>query len=752
MAKRGKAGRPRKPNKKLPLKSLPNLYETVQSPELGKEEDIFTQLELLCREPGYIHALCALVFRDNVVTFGETVTKEDYQRIYHPERLIRTEITVLIGLWLRGDRSIEHPGAKKLRDMMEKSDRLLHELHAAMIAPTHRDFMAALQSRAAGNGVESPMGSGSAMREAIFYAAESAFPYQYTDFAKARYREDRAWLMENAGFTIDDAATFISELIDWLADTLQGNVEKLRSTNPNYWTFIDLFCFTIEDAVSFSSLDKIVVEKIIYKFSVPDDSKNENYVSAFARNQAAIFPFIRLNDGRITMLLEYVGCEAIYASPAYWMREDLDYLAVASENRGKFAESEAVRLLGRAFPEGSIFRNVIFRKTKKKIAGELDALVIHGRRAFMIQIKSKGLTEGARAGDEIKISKDFEEAVQKSYDQAVSCVKAAKSGLNVEIDSIIVDRDIFKNVDEYYPICISSENYPSLSHQVSQFLKTENFEELMSPIVLDIFTLDVITEFLRTPLYVSDYLCKRARLLDNIIASHELNIFGMHLKNNLHIEDNVTLMMVEDDFVLEIDIALNARRRGLPGKDTPAGLLTRDLDNPLGRMLQKVDTSERADVHQLGEFLLSLSSQAWDSANKWIERAIREAQRDSNNHDVTIPLSDGNVGLTVHCNNLSDDDAFRKLVNHVEMRKYIHKAGRWFGVCMDPSSSQVRFALGRLGKWKFDPTLDDEAKSLKVRSVPRWVGPGNERMKAGRNSPCPCGSGIKYKRCCLRSD
>src|ERR1017187_10371194 len=30
---------------------------------------------------------------------------------------------------------------------------------------------------------------------------------------------------------------------------------------------------------------------------------------------------------------------------------------------------------------------------------------------------------------------------------------------------------------------------------------------------------------------------------------------------------------------------------------------------------------------------------------------------------------------------------------------------------------------------------------------------GNERtMKAGRNDPCPCGSGKKYKKCCLPKD
>ena len=25
----------------------------------------------------------------------------------------------------------------------------------------------------------------------------------------------------------------------------------------------------------------------------------------------------------------------------------------------------------------------------------------------------------------------------------------------------------------------------------------------------------------------------------------------------------------------------------------------------------------------------------------------------------------------------------------------------------------------------------------------------NNKLKVGRNDPCPCGSGLKYKRCCL---
>jgi len=35
-----------------------------------------------------------------------------------------------------------------------------------------------------------------------------------------------------------------------------------------------------------------------------------------------------------------------------------------------------------------------------------------------------------------------------------------------------------------------------------------------------------------------------------------------------------------------------------------------------------------------------------------------------------------------------------------------------------------------------------------VRSAPKEQGPGSPLVQAGRNDPCPCGSGKKYKHCC----
>lgn len=714
------------------------------------EGEVFGDLETLCASNGYIHALSYLIFRDNFIFFGEEIRVEDYAKIYDPNRLIRTEVSVLIGLWLKGERSLGYPGSDQVQEMIDSSDRLLNELHAAILAPAHADFMNALEARTSNPDVESPLGKAASMREAIFYAAESAFPYQYLELAKHRYKRDVEWVEKEKGFNIEEAAQFFHDLINWLSESAPEKMLKMRASDVSKLSVLPLLTFNPADFPNFSSLDPTKIDKIIDEFAVTPTSKNSTYADLSSHNDASVFPLVRLGDGRIAFFLEYIACESVYSSPAYWMRQDKAYRAVAAAHRGNFAETTTMHFLERAFPAGRVLKNVVFRKGKGHIAGEVDLLLIHGRRAFLFQIKSKGLTEVARSGDDQGLSTDFRLAVQNAYDQAVSCVRYAKKGYRCEIDGERLPDTLFDRVDEYYPICVTSENYPSLSFQVAQFLELQKFRELQNPIVFDVFTVDVITEFLRTQLFLVDYLVKRSALYGRVMASHELNILGMHLRNNLHLEDDVGLMMVQDDFVLNLDMALGVRRRGLPGKDTPDGILTRDLNNPLGKILREADASDRPEVHRLGELLLSLSSTAWKDGNKWIARAIREAQKDGQQHDATMPLTEAGIGLTVHCSHNNIEEATSRLAGHCELRKYIHRADQWYGIAFDPKTEDVSVALGRVGKWKFDPTLDAEAKTLKVKSARQWVDAGGRRAgKPGRNSPCPCGSGKKYKKCCL---
>lgn len=47
----------------------------------------------------------------------------------------------------------------------------------------------------------------------------------------------------------------------------------------------------------------------------------------------------------------------------------------------------------------------------------------------------------------------------------------------------------------------------------------------------------------------------------------------------------------------------------------------------------------------------------------------------------------------------------------------------------------------------------DEAEREYFRKMKIWPTPKQQRLgRVGRNDPCPCGSGKKFKKCCLLKD
>src|SRR6185295_5882892 len=96
------------------------------------EQDIFNDLAALCVSPGYAHAIAYFCYRDHVVGFGSELKAEDLAKLFSIERLIRTEISTLIGMMLRAQRDMTIPDPKQLQNYVERTEVLLKELHRSM--------------------------------------------------------------------------------------------------------------------------------------------------------------------------------------------------------------------------------------------------------------------------------------------------------------------------------------------------------------------------------------------------------------------------------------------------------------------------------------------------------------------------------------------------------------------------------------------------------------------------------------------
>ncbi len=145
------------------------------------------------------------------------------------------------------------------------------------------------------------------------------------------------------------------------------------------------------------------------------------------------------------------------------------------------------------------------------------------------------------------------------------------------------------------------------------------------------------------------------------------------------------------------------------GKRTPEGILTRIAKTSVGRILKEIETRADPQTLDLGFMLLTLGENALLKVSKAIDLITARARRDTQSHDVSVPLDEAGAGLTIHCND-------------------------------EPLGVRLNY------NWKPDAEMDRLTSGLRKPTPFEDLFTGRRR-KLGRNDPCPCNSGLKYKKC-----
>jgi SEC-C motif/Nuclease-related domain len=601
-----------------------------------------------------------------------------------------------------------------------------------------------------GHGADfNPFANGEAMREPIFYSGESAYISQYLDLAKVRYKNDNAWLRSNLSFTIDEAYAVIKVI-----ETLHNQIAfeeffKLKAVHPTNWTLLPCFKVHPSQISTVTGLEEGLVECVLDKFTLSVGDLNAQFSAVQDFNSINATPLIKSLDGQYVNFQLYALAESLYESPYYWMLQDKHYRGLASKNRGDFTEQFVGERLSLVFGKENIYSNINITKSKETV-GEMDVLVAWGNRAIIVQAKSKKLTLEARKGNDLQIKDDFEKSVQDAYDQAYLCAELLT---DEQYALELPDKQLLKiprKFSEIYLFCVVSDNYPALFFQAKQFLQTKQSPIIKQPFVMDIFNLDAMTEMLQSPLYFLSYVNKRVGYSEELLASQELTILGYHLKHNLWIESGIHMMQMHDEFSTGLDLAMAVRRAGLEGEVTPQGILTKFKGKFFGNLIGSIEQTKSPAAIDLGFFLLSISEEAVNDITKAVKQLTARWRTDHKPHDLTLGFTEANAGLTIHISDMSETKAMDSLASHCKKRKYTEKAKEWFGMCLDPKTMELRFALSMNFEWKFDGDLNALMQTamkplgpnLTLASIPARGG------KIGRNDPCPCNSGKKYKKCC----
>jgi hypothetical protein len=434
------------------------------------------------------------------VIYEKEITAKDVDHLFSSTRIIRTEMSTLIGLLIKGEIDFSVPSSAILADQVKRTENLLEALHHSMSRP----FFQHLQPDEYG---KDPFDTGEALREPIFYSGESAYSFQYRDLAVPKYVQDETWLLKNVGFSIEaarDVANAIGKVQDKKFETILGGDAEQKN-------ILSCFTFTIDELTAYTNVDQTTFENVLNVFTLLPGDTNREFRTIHDFNIATARPLLRYADGSFLLFQRYGLFGALYESPFYWMCSDKEYFAAAMEHRGRFTEQFSCERLQLVFGAENVHSNVsIVASREKRVVGEIDVLVLFGNRAIVLQAKSKRLTLEARKGNDGQIKSDFQKSIQDSYDQGLACAKLLQDNRSYSWkDGNGVTIKIPPNLREIYIFCIVSDHYPALSFQSRQFLRFEASETIPPPFVLDVFTLDVMTEMLRSPLHFLSYVNRR---------------------------------------------------------------------------------------------------------------------------------------------------------------------------------------------------------------------------------------------------
>lgn len=710
-----------------------------------EESEIFVDLVALTASPGYVHAVAHICHRDSFIYFKDILKPSDMDLLFSRERLIRTELTTLIGLMAKNPLELTPQPFNVVEGYVERTDALMGELHNAISYPM---FAAMFEAMKAGAEPPNPW-HGPGMREPIFYGTESAYSFQYRDFVPEKYSWDDEWMLRAKGFSSYQASTIAKTMCALMNEKGTRLFADARTTKARPETWLPAFEFSLDEVAFRSGVAQDVVEEFFRAFLYAGDNAAFREVGDF--NEVSARPLLPTGRGTVLLFSQYAIYEALYESPFFWMWDDKHYRPTAAKHRGAFTEQFAARRLAGVFGRAHVHTNVNLHR-RKDIVGEVDVLVVYADRLIILQAKAKKLTIAARKGNDNQLKADFAAAIQDSYDQGWSCANEILAGGCRLVDEKGKEVELPPSIKEVFLFNLVSEHYPALAFQASQFLRLQSTDVIRPPFVMDVFLLDTLTEMLTTPLRFLSYVKLRVAVSDKLMSGHEVTVLGYHLKQNLWLDDGFDTVILEDSIAQDLDTAMLVRRDNQPGEDTPVGILTKMRGTRYEQLIREIETKADPATLELGFHLLSMDEDSCMNVHRLLETITRKTQLDWNLHDVTLATSKPPCGVSFHCNPAISPEAIAVLETHCVKRKYKQRAAQWFGVSVNPEGL-VQFGVTLDFPWEPSEEMDRLTANMKSAGLvgdvlPQYI-QGVSRKKLGRNEPCHCGSGRKYKKCCM---
>jgi len=473
-------------------------------------------------------------------------------------------------------------------------------------------------------------------------------------------------------------------------------------------------------------------------------------------------PFIRLNE-RYYCFDHYSLFDNIYrVMQRTILRVKPEYRETWNRIQQEQSEALPFKYLEKILPGATVYRSAYYRwypepDSTGKNWCEVDGLLLYDDHLFIVEVRAGAFTYTSPASDFPAFVASLKNLVLKPATQGQRFLDYLSSAEAVPI----FDKD-HKKVDELrkadfrqITICpVTLDSFTEMAAQV-QHLRKIGINVGSHPVwAISLDDLRVYADIFHDPLWFLHYVDQRMRAFqsDIIEADDELDHLGLYLKHNnysLYAEEMRGVSDAKINFTgyrSEIDKFFRDR---LHDPSTPCPLM-QAAPSRIREIISFLSDSGMSHRAAISGYLLDLDANTRRSIADSIEQ---ELLSQSSSLRPKPYSSHGGEAFTVFCYaapwtqrnaRIALDHARRVLlINNDERRLLLELSYNEEGVLADLQWQWVELVgiptqeLARLNR------AADELRARRVANTRR------QKRKIGRNELCPCGSGTKYKKCCL---
>jgi hypothetical protein len=630
----------------------------------------------------------------------------------------------------------------------------------------------------------------------IFVRGDS-FPEHHLDLIKDLFKPHDEFLKRNYGLSIDEIIAGIQEIEAQILgnfNSLIKDMSNLKEQHEIFKKFID------EKGIeSFSSMDECIeqfrslpeiqkrqpeIERlkdtltkipfeikpnrtaspILIQLLTSEIGDNRNFLTfekapGWPTNDSMIYrkPLIK-HDGKIYSFMPQLLFRTIGNILEDWIRQkDEEYFHKTYQSkRADCLEEKALKYFEQLLPNAKVYHKLFYQMEEngqnKRL--ETDGLILYDNNLFILEGKAGTLSLSARRGGLERMKKDAADLIDSAYSQALRTKKYIESTENpcFEYENgskalTIQDKNKIENV---FLVNVTLESLGDLSTSLNSLKRLNLIQGREWPWSVFINDLRVIVEILESPSQFLVFLKRRVRVNDfpQFNVSDELDFLMFYLREGLYFEEvnkKKNIRFTPHAYTEPLDRYYDFLAGRVSSGEKPVLRTSPEFKE----IIKNIESLSKEGFTIVTTILLGLSGEAHKNIIEGLNHIKDLSVREGKTHDATFYFKEISLGLTffVGPNRLVAE--LDRMEDHCKLKMYQTRYENWIAIMIDSNSkiTSPHDFLIRRKKLEYDEQLEQKLMHFKKW---KWEETGMVGQKIGWNQPCPCGSGLKYKKCCGR--